>query len=281
MGFENTPLELKQDMLFPNDEMKLIYKLLANSMIGKWSQRANFPKTKLVRSSQEIEQVLASGTSIEDISVISKDLCEIQIQPDKSKTVNRNSNCIIGAFITSFARISLHKNMSNLLADKFKIFYVDTDSIIFSGLPGKIPPIEISPSFGDFKNEFGNKSDILSFHCLGKKNYALSYVSNGINKSSLKIRGMALTSSIASSSLQLKEFQQLFESWQKDDPEIITIPQLRRFFPKYSDQEILRVVKVSLFNDISVQRTIDKKSKTYSTYPFALGICQSHAPRTM
>ena len=79
---------------------------------------------------------------------------------------------------------------------------------------------------------------------------------------------MSLTPSISAAHLTLNDFTSLFKAWQRNDPEIVLVPQLRSFFPKHNDDEILKIVSVSLFNDVSVQRTIDKNCRSFTTYPY-------------
>lgn len=91
---------------------------------------------------------------------------EVALIPDKT------TNVVIAAFTTSYARIELYKYLDMLGTDR--VFYYDTDSVLFSESPG-----DPMPERGDFLGQmtdellcFGRGSYITEFVPGGPKNYA-------------------------------------------------------------------------------------------------------------
>ncbi len=268
MQFTDTNLALTRDKMNPCKTKRSTFKMLANSMLGKFSQKPNYPQILYVRTKKDVEEIF-SEEEIVDVLPISEDICEIQVE-NVDDTPKRNSNCIIGAYITAMARIKLHSHLCELQKHKFRLFYVDTDSIIFSGENNLKVPLSCSPCLGDFKHELGAHSKIKAFSCLGRKNYCISYTQGNTEKSMIKVSGLTLTSKLAAECLSADKMQNFLQDRQNNLYLETSVPQFRNFACKGEDTIIKKILNVRINNVINIQRIV--RDVTEETLPY--GYCE-------
>lgn len=185
-------LQISSNIVTPNLRKKNLYKLAANALFGKLQQRNDYLKSYYASSQIELEDLYFKYLDqIENIKCHQDSMCELFVKPDPLKIgPNRNANCYVGAQITSFARQVIYEHIQTLENKGATIFYVDTDSIFFS-LNNTIPiPLKISECLGHFKHVYSNP--IKSFHCLGSKNYLISYLSKNNLEICCKVKGLSL-----------------------------------------------------------------------------------------
>ncbi len=273
MNFTND-LVLTEEVVHENKAKRNTFKLLGNSMLGKFSQRANYSQTVFVNSQAEMEKAF-SEHDIVDVLPISEDTCELEIlsrQKGNPATTSRAGNCIIGAFVTAYARIQLHKDLMCLFSRGYHIYYVDTDAIIFVDPQpslNRLMPLSLSPCLGDYKHELGTHANIKSFACLARKTYSISFLNENTksNEVSVKSSGLSLSGSIAQNTISSKEFKILLKKWDKSsETSYVEIPQLRRFLNKNDGTVYHKISNQKLNNNINVQRII--QSVTSNTLPF-------------
>ncbi len=267
MKFEGD-LYLNEKNVCQNKSKRSTFKLLSNSMLGKFSQRTQFPETVFVCSQAEIEEIYQK-TEMADILGITDNICEIQILPDKeTNSPNRSGNCIIGAFVTAYARTQLHKDMALLKRSGFSLCYVDTDGIIFSGPKSHSLPLSVSPCLGDYKHELGNGNQIKSFACIAKKTYCISYLNNKTQKEeySIKCSGLSLSSAISAQNLSPKEFEKMLFEFARNEKSGFQIPQLRKYVVQKDTTVNSRITNVKLSNTLDIQRIVEAIDQP--TYPY-------------
>ena len=266
MGF-NGLLKLTLENVTPNSSKKTSFKLLANATLGKFSQRKQFSETIYIKTQKQLEENFLNGNLI-DIQPVTDNICEIQIEQEENPNVpRRNGNCVIGAFVTAFARIKLHQEMLSLVKNGFDLYYIDTDGIIFAGPSTSNVPLNVSPCLGDFKHELGKNSLIDSFYCLGRKNYSLSYTKEGKNCSAIKCSGLALSSSFASEKVTVEEYKELLQGWEQDKEMAIQVPQLRKYVVHDDNAVQHKIRTIKLSNCINTQRKLPR-SIGNETLPF-------------
>jgi len=73
----------------------------------------------------------------------------------------------VAAYTTAHARIRLHKLMTDITDQGGKMYYCDTDSVIFEGAT-----IESGDALGEAANELGPDEHIVTFVSVGAKAYA-------------------------------------------------------------------------------------------------------------
>ena len=279
MGFSEH-LKLTEENVQENKSKRTSFKLLGNAMLGKFSQRPQYSQTLYVNSQEEMEKAFREH-EIVDVLPVSEKICELEILPllnqhsTKSTTGTRASNCIIGAFVTAYARIQLHKDILTLKARGYEPYYCDTDAIIFRDPNPSLlrpMPLSLSPCLGDYKHELGNQVTIQSFACLARKTYSISYFdkSKKQNKICVKSSGLTLSSSLAQKALNSKDFEVLLRNSQKTEMSI-KIPQLRSFMIRDSGNVQHRISDHKLSNKINIQRIVQSESTTSNTYTLPFG----------
>ncbi len=186
-----------------------------------------------------------------------EDVCQVLLKQEKKQ--NRKANAAILAFITSYNRIYLHKNILYLLKNGFRVHYCDCDSIFFSGDAEKKMELPISHSFGDFKLEFKDK--IESFRAYKRKTFFVHTVlkndSDLLHKKNYKICGM---------NLKPYEIRRKFEKViEKGAGEV---PQVRRVYNKTIGKREDRIQYYSWNGETKCQRKVLYKSRFLETVPW-------------
>ncbi len=233
-----------------------------NSIVGKFSQRTTYPGTKFASSTADIEGILNSGNIIQDFTVLGENICELQVEPTTptmTEPTNRKNNPVIAAFVTALSRIDMHTYITLLNNHEFVPMYTDTDSIIFYGPQGKIPPLPISSNLGDFRQEYKNAE---GFCCIGKKNYAVS-VSGCDEKPILKVRGISFKPQKSREVISFKTFENFLKGKEKAP----TIQQSHIFKGKNPCEVSHKLVGVNLATKLNFNRIL-RKTSHYSTFPY-------------
>ena len=266
MKFHGTNLEITPENHKENQKKRSSYKLLANSMLGKFSQKSNVPEIIYVKSKEAVDSLFCEQELV-DIVPISEDICELQIHQEEG-IPKRNSNCIIGAFITSWARIRLHQDLIKLKKAGCSLYYVDTDGIIFSSKRNQEIPLVCSPCLGDYKHELGPNVEITSFSCLGRKNYSISYTENGLSKSLVKVSGLTLRSKIAEDCLTVQKYEKLVQGLKDNIATEFSIPQFRKYACKNEANVTKKILAVRINNEVQVQRIVQGVEKETQPYGY-------------
>ncbi len=268
MGFEND-LKLTKENIQENKSKRASFKLLGNAMLGKFSQRQEYSQTIFVNSQEQIEEAFQKHEVV-DLLPISENICELEILPQFANQKSRTGNCVIGAFVTAYARIQLHKDMMLLNSRGFHLYYCDTDGIIFAD-PNvtlrRTLPLPLSPCLGDYKNELGNDVTIESFACLARKTYSITFVSKLEKESQICIKssGLSLSSKLAQNALNYSDFKTLLSNF-AENPMSVEVPQLRSFVIKNTNTVQQKISRHKVSNHLNVQRFVTNVSNP--TLPF-------------
>lgn len=268
------PLMLKKESISENSSHKELYKLAANALFGKLQQRNDHTKSLYASSQLELEEkFFENEDNIQNIICHNDLLCELLIRPDPLKIApNRQASCYIGSQITSYARQEIYTHIMSLLNSKATVFYVDTDSVYFS-ISKQIPiPVPISHSLGHFKHVI--KGQILSFHCLGPKNYSISY-RNEKNEVLLysKVRGLTLGNVLLSNEINIDLYNEYISNFVQAKPLKKEINQLKiKNAPKMTQLKTSKLEILSFTNQINIERKI-VLDNIYSSLPY--GFIQS------
>lgn len=170
--YEEFIIDIFQRRKTTKDEfLKLIYKLMMNSLYGKHGQgnvKSYFmSKEKYLALPQE---------KMPDQAQVYGNIVTFEIEGEYP----RQTNFIMPAYVTSRSRIKLHGFLKLLRASGRKILYCDTDSIMFQGDTLGLP---LSDKLGDFKLE-GTYKDIEIKTC---KMYKLTDIND---ESFIKCKGV-------------------------------------------------------------------------------------------
>ena len=153
--------------------------------LGKFAQRSNLTKTKMVTEPKEFFDIL-SKFEVSDARLVNDEMVEVHYkEKDEFAEQSDKVNIVIAAFTTAYARLKLY-DLLDLLQER--VLYYDTDSVIYVHQPDKPDP-PLGDYLGDLTDELDAGDYITTFISGGPKNYA--YVTNN-GKSETKIRGITL-----------------------------------------------------------------------------------------
>ena len=154
--------------------------------IGKFAQRSNLTKTKMVTEPKEFFDFLYSSEfEVSDARMVNDETVEVHYSNvGEFAEQNNKVNVVIAAFTTAYARLKLY-DLLDLLQER--VLYYDTDSVIYVHKTGKPDP-PLGNYLGDLTDEL-NGDYITSFVSGGPKNYAYRTKKG---KTETKIRGITL-----------------------------------------------------------------------------------------
>ena len=155
--------------------------------IGKFAQRSNLIKTKMIYEPKDFYDLLYSSSfEICDARLVNDDTVEVQYKNTEEFVEQNNKvNVVVAAFTTAYARLKLY-DLLDLLQER--VLYYDTDSVIYVHKPGKPDP-PLGNYLGDLTDELDAGDYITSFVSGGPKNYAYR---TKRGKTETKIRGITL-----------------------------------------------------------------------------------------
>ena len=180
-------IQLDPEKMVKNPGLRTLSKMMLNSMWGKFGQRSNKTQVKEFDDPKKFSAFHESDkVDIRYVSVLTEDRVEIhykhQVEDDP---VSPNLNIFVAAFTTCWARLRLYSTL-DLLQER--VIYMDTDSVVFTSLPGQENP-PLGDYLGEFKSELDGDDYISEFVSGGPKNYGYS-TSKG--KTECKVRGFSL-----------------------------------------------------------------------------------------
>ncbi|TWW74000.1 hypothetical protein D4764_14G0000010 [Takifugu flavidus] len=172
-----------------NPVKRQVAKLCLNSLWGKFAQRDNLFKTTIVSDPKEFFSYMFSGKyKVEYFSVLHSNRALIRwkytdgyVQPP-----GKQSNVFIAAFTTAHARLKLYSYLEKL---QDRVFYIDTDSLIYLVKEGE-KPLELGNYLGDLTDELDGDS-IQEFAAAGPKSYA--YQTRNKKKVVMRVKGITQT----------------------------------------------------------------------------------------
>ena len=102
MQFFDQHTKLTPDVIESDSDGKHFYKLIMNSLLGKWGQNSSSKsQTHFVTNQLELEDVLFSkDREISNAYLVSPEIIKVSSKLKKARLApNRNSNCIINAYV--------------------------------------------------------------------------------------------------------------------------------------------------------------------------------------
>jgi hypothetical protein len=164
------------DKLEYNEGLRFIAKLCLNSLWGKFGQ--NLDVDEIVYIDNEVDY-LKYFDKAKRYELLNEKMVYMKIGGKKRPSF-KTSMCV-AAFTTANARIRLHKLIIDVLAQGGKIYYCDTDSLIFSGAT-----IKTGNALGELSDELKGDT-IVKYVSIGAKAYAYK-TKNG--KETIKLKGI-------------------------------------------------------------------------------------------
>ena len=218
-------LGLDPDCVKKNEARRTFAKDLSNSGLGKFSQNDLKPNCQYVSCYEDLHR-LAFETprlKLKHVDPLTEDLAEVGLEPrDDCLGVHKNTQVVIYSFVTAYARIDMMKDIRKLMSMGARIYYTDTDSVIFDCEDEMLDPISEafnmgSKAYGAYK--FETDSRIVRFATLGAKNYAYMTASGKIV---VKVRGFVLTNKEAARAVNLDSMWDMLTKFARGERETVS-----------------------------------------------------------
>ena len=176
--YEHENIRLNPNEIEDNPGKREQDKLMLNSFWGKFGQRTNLMKTKMLNDPSQLWEILFDKRyETHAINVMTEEMLMIRYQTAalEFEEVMTNTNVVIAAFTTGHARLKLYSYMK-ILDDR--VLYTDTDSIIYKTRPSSdVYMVPLGPYLGDMTDEitskYGKNARIIVFACTGPKSYGI------------------------------------------------------------------------------------------------------------
>jgi len=152
-------VHLDVESIEKNPGLRSLSKLALNSFYGKFGQRSDMGKSVLVNDVAVLYQHMTDPQKkIKDFRVINKDVMLLEYETATHFELDSIAgNVVIAAFCTCYARLKLFRTMHKLGK---RVLYHDTDSIIYTQMPG-----EYSPPLGDYLGDFTDELSCKEVGC--------------------------------------------------------------------------------------------------------------------
>ena len=188
-----TGIQLREENVKKNPGLRFIFKLLANSLWGKFAQRNDRSRVEFVHDYDQLAKLIQDSTQIVKSIIFSKNVAIVSLAPKLTNIpLARNTNVAIASFVTSYGRVKLHKVLAQL---NRRVLYFDTDSIIYTTNGTNDPPI--GDYLGDLTDEicdeYGPAVKCRAFVSTGSKSYGLKIqLEDGSYEYKVKSKGITL-----------------------------------------------------------------------------------------
>ena len=211
-------VKLEKSEIRKNSGLRTMAKLLLNSFWGKFGQKSNMSKKKVISSRAQLLELFTDPAIVVNSIVEQDDTDEsLLVSYQNSEEFvegGQATNVVIASFVTCWARLKLYGLISKLGT---QCLYFDTDSCIYlvrGDGNDYIPPK--GEALGQLKSELSPGNYITHFCSSGPKSY--SYVlknPEGGFKSKVVLKGISLTygnSKVARYDSILEKIEQYVES---------------------------------------------------------------------
>lgn len=216
-------IKLDKEKVEKNPGLRSISKLALNSFYGKFGQRTNMKKTQFVNNVGDLYRLFTDPSKeVIDFHIMSDDIMEVEFKnTTEFEPLSINTNVVVAAFCTSWARLKLLAVMRKLGR---RVLYHDTDSIIYSVTDEDtyVPPL--GEYLGDLTDELSCKEVACStdncnghwiqeFVSCGPKNYSFKLNTGQVI---CKVRGFSLNHK-ASLVLNFESMKSCLFNWMRND----------------------------------------------------------------
>ena len=204
LKFDNEYTRITPEMVTLNKAEQLFFKLVMNSLLGKFGQNNHRTEVKLINNRDELAAVYnRADYEIANWNFVGPTVMQLRVRKKAQfVALNRSAYLPIAAFTTSKARVLQDRDMRAALARGLIPYYTDTDSFVFLCKKSQPHGLPLSSFSGDYKDEMEGRR-IVAFFALGSKNYTVIYLEEDqvTAGSIVHVRGFTLKSRFCSSVL--------------------------------------------------------------------------------
>jgi hypothetical protein len=263
----NEGIILDKNNIEINPGKRHTFKLVVNSFWGKWGQNPmKMHKTEYIRQPEIFFNMLSDDTlEIDDAYLISENVIQVRYSKKcEFRDETNNSNVVIAAFVTAYARLKLFELINKLGK---RCLYFDTDSAIFYAKPDDYIP-KTGLYLGELTDEVKtvNEPDayITKFLSCGPKNYCYEIFNPNQNKFEyvIKIKGLSLNFE-TNKLINFDSMKNIIDLHIQSQDTCINIPQFKFVTNNFNEVETKNFLK-------SFQLVFDKRvlNSDYTTLPF-------------
>ena len=178
---------LEKDKIIANSGMKLLAKILLNSLWGKFGQNDELPTTAYIKNDawfRLLDRHSRGKIELKNEILIDEDILYVSyIEKEEEQTSLMTTNLGLAGFVTGNARLRLYKELYKLGS---RAVYCDTDSIIYEYIEGEYN-VEESDLLGEWELEKGG--NLKEVYALAPKTYGYKSI-DGTEK--YKCKGITL-----------------------------------------------------------------------------------------
>ncbi|XP_046428514.1 uncharacterized protein LOC124183710 [Neodiprion fabricii] len=196
-------IRLDRDRIAKNPGMRSVSKLCLNSFWGKFGQRENLVKTEVIKTRQQLLELLTNPeVEVSGLLPVNDEVLYVRwSHAQHSVEPSALANVVIASYTTAQARLKLFSFLEKL--DR-RVLYYDTDSVIYTRNLRR--PNEYEPPTGNFLGDltdelasYGRGSFIRAFVSGGPKFYAFIIKRpNGEEVEICKVKGISLNHATSS-----------------------------------------------------------------------------------
>ena len=131
--YKHCGVKLDKEKIKPNKGMKLLAKILLNSLWGKFGQKDDLPTVEYITKPDKwfklLKKHIDGDIELKNETQIDDNTLYVQYISKETKTSSLNTtNLGLAGFVTAQARLRLYKELQNI---NERVIYCDTDSIIY------------------------------------------------------------------------------------------------------------------------------------------------------
>ena len=241
-----------------NPGLRMIAKLMLNSLWGRLAMKGNMWQSKVVSSYQDMMTIVADEK---------KEVMPVVILPGERSVLvtwrfreeadarQGKTSPAIAAFVTAYGRMKLYELMAEVESSRSgRCCYADTDSVIFVHEEGKDPEIPIGSLLGELTDEAAGQRIVRGVFA-GPKSYC--YVTedkDGNEKNVIKAKGVTLNAD-AKVILTAEVMEELVESFAAGNKKQVMVPQ-QQFYADRRTQDMRSRRFVKMFQVTSTKRRV-------------------------
>lgn len=168
-------IDLEKDKICKRKDLRTTGKLCGNSFYGKTAEKAIRTQTKFVSRPCDYFELLGDhAIEIVDVILITDETIQVSFIPrDEFVPAPPHAAVIQACYVTAYARLHLYQYLEKL---QKRVFYMDTDSVMFSYRDGELLPstsMRIGDMSDEIKDEYGENAYIKRFCSIGCKSYCM------------------------------------------------------------------------------------------------------------
>ena len=203
MHLENEGNLLDKECIEKNPGIRSISKLALNSFYGKFGQKTNMKKSEFIDDiGVFFKRVTDHSKQLLDFHIMNEKVILLEFKNSDDFDPSNNTNVLISAFCTCWARLELW-NIMNSLGNR--VLYHDTDSIIFSVSDND----SYIPELGDYLGQLTNELSCKEIGCRGcdEGHWKTEFVSCGPKNNSFKLNSGQIMCKVRGFSLNYRNSQ--------------------------------------------------------------------------